>query len=107
MNDESRIRQLFADNLHIFSALGDPIRQRLMLLILDGSNRTVAELAAEVGLARPTISHHLRVLKDAGILYSQKRGVHVYYQPAAGTYLRDLRQLVDCIEAVNNNKEHN
>lgn len=105
MNELTHIRRQLAKSLPNFSALGDPIRQQLILLILDGRRRTVAELAAEIGLARPTISHHLRVLKDVGILRSKKVGVHVYYLPDHGMYLDNLRDLNDHIDALKNHKK--
>ena len=71
----------------VFKALGDPVRLRLLSLI--GAHRggevCVCELTAAFDLAQPTISHHLKVLREAEIITSERRGTWVYYRlvPAA------------------------
>jgi ArsR family transcriptional regulator len=70
-----------------FKALGDPVRLRLVSLIgaHEGGEVCVCELTEAFDLSQPTISHHLKVLRDAGIIDSQRRGTWVYYrlEPAA------------------------
>ena len=71
----------------VFKALGDPVRLRLLSLI--GAHRggevCVCDLTTAFDLTQPTISHHLKVLREAGILTSERRGTWVYYRlvPAA------------------------
>jgi ArsR family transcriptional regulator, arsenate/arsenite/antimonite-responsive transcriptional repressor len=71
----------------VFKALGDPVRLRLVSLIgaHQGGEVCVCELNAAFSLTQPTISHHLKVLREAGIIDSQRRGTWVYYRvvPAA------------------------
>ncbi len=71
----------------VFKALADPVRLRLVSLIgaHQGGEVCVCELASAFDLTQPTISHHLRVLREAGIIDSERRGTWVYYrlQPAA------------------------
>lgn len=71
----------------VFKALGDPVRLRLVSLIgaRVGSEVCVCDLTAAFDLTQPTISHHLRVLREAGIIDSERRGTWVYYRliPAA------------------------
>lgn len=95
-----RLRQLFTENLSLFSALGDPIRQQLLLLMMDGSRRSVEELASETDLARPTISHHLKVLKEAHIIGSHKVGRKIYYSPQLARRCRPVNELIDTIIAI-------
>lgn len=95
MNQREKIRYLFAQNLPLFSALGDPVRQQLILFMLDGSRQSVAELASQTELSRPTISHHLKILKDAHLITSQKVGTKVYYSPQTGRQYELLRELAD------------
>jgi len=66
----------------LLKALGDPVRLRLMSMVLshEGGEACVCDLTPAFDLSQPTISHHLKVLHDAGLLGRDKRGVWVYYQ---------------------------
>jgi ArsR family transcriptional regulator len=67
---------------HVFKALGDPTRVRLLSLIAatDGGEACVCDLTAPVGLSQPTVSHHLKLLVDAGLLSRDQRGKWAYYR---------------------------
>ena len=71
----------------VFKALGDPVRLRLVSLIgaHQGGEVCVCDLTDAFDLTQPTISHHLKVLREAGIIASERRGTWVYYrlEPAA------------------------
>ncbi|MGE5827363.1 MAG: ArsR/SmtB family transcription factor [Micromonosporaceae bacterium] len=64
-----------------FKALGDPVRLRLLSLIAAraGGEVCVCDLIEAFALTGPTISHHLRVLREAGLVQCQRRGTWVYY----------------------------
>jgi ArsR family transcriptional regulator, arsenate/arsenite/antimonite-responsive transcriptional repressor len=64
----------------MLKALADPVRLRLMSLIAGADEACVCELTAPFELAQPTISHHLRVLREAGLVRSERRGTWVYYR---------------------------
>ena len=76
-----------ADLARLMKALADPTRLRLVSLVAahDGGEACVCDLTAPLGLTQPTISHHLKILVDAGIFARDKRGVWSYYSlvPAA------------------------
>ncbi len=63
----------------IFKAVADPTRQKLMLLLRKNGEMNVGELAKHLKLAQPTVSQHLKILKDAGALNSRKAGQQIYY----------------------------
>jgi ArsR family transcriptional regulator, arsenate/arsenite/antimonite-responsive transcriptional repressor len=65
----------------LFRAIGDPVRLRLLSLIAshEGGEACVCELTAAFDLTGPTISHHLKVLREAGLIGSQRRGTWVFY----------------------------
>ncbi|MGW6377954.1 ArsR/SmtB family transcription factor [Rhodococcus sp. NPDC055112] len=65
-----------------FKALGDPVRLRLLSLIAshDGGEACVCDISPAFDLSQPTISHHLKVLREAGLLDSERRGTWVYYR---------------------------
>jgi ArsR family transcriptional regulator, arsenate/arsenite/antimonite-responsive transcriptional repressor len=65
----------------LFKAVADPVRLRLLSLIAchEGGEACVCDLTGAFELTAPTISHHLKVLKTAGLIDSQRRGTWVYY----------------------------
>jgi ArsR family transcriptional regulator, arsenate/arsenite/antimonite-responsive transcriptional repressor len=75
------------DLARTLKALADPTRLRLVSMVAghDGGEACVCELTEPLGLTQPTISHHLKILVDAGIFSRDKRGVWAYYalRPAA------------------------
>ena len=75
-----------------FAALSDPVRLRLLSLVAnwDGGAVCACDLVEPLGKSQPTVSHHLKVLREAGLLTSEKRGVNVWYAavPAALESLR-------------------
>ena len=66
----------------VFKALADPVRLRLVSLIgaHQGGEACVCDLTDAFDLTQPTISHHLKVLREAGIITSERRGTWVYYR---------------------------
>ena len=70
-----------ADLAHKLKALADPTRLRLVSMVAahDGGEACVCDLTAPLGLTQPTISHHLKILVEAGIFTRDKRGVWAYY----------------------------
>jgi ArsR family transcriptional regulator len=78
----------------MFKALGDPVRLRLLSMIASagGGEVCVCDLTSSFKLTGPTISHHLKVLREAGLVDSDRRGTWVYYRlvPAALALLGGL-----------------
>jgi ArsR family transcriptional regulator len=66
----------------LLKALADPVRLRLMSLVAShpGGEACVCDLTGAFDLSQPTISHHLKVLHESGLLDREKRGVWVYYR---------------------------
>jgi len=65
-----------------YAVLADPTRLRLLSLIAaTGEACAACDLVEPLGVSQPTVSHHLKVLRDAGLVESQKRGRWVYYHP--------------------------
>jgi ArsR family transcriptional regulator len=76
-----------------FAALSDPVRLRLLSLLATADDGAVCacDLVGPVGKSQPTVSHHLRILREAGLVTSEKRGTNVWYAavPDALEALRD------------------
>ncbi|MEV8453677.1 metalloregulator ArsR/SmtB family transcription factor [Streptomyces sp. NPDC052095] len=76
--DEDRAAELSK----VFKALGDPVRLRLLSMIASraGGEICVCDLTPAFELSQPTVSHHLKLLKQAGLIASERRGTWVYYR---------------------------
>jgi ArsR family transcriptional regulator len=70
------------DLARMFKALADPVRLRLLSIVAShpGGEACVCDLSSAFDLTQPTISHHLRVLREAGLLECERRGTWVYYR---------------------------
>ena len=62
----------------VFVALGDEHRQRILLTFEKGERLTVGQIAEVATLSRPAVSHHLKILRDAGVLTAERAGREVY-----------------------------
>jgi ArsR family transcriptional regulator len=69
----------------VAKALGDPIRMQLVDVLRKHAGKVcVCELVPLFDLSQPTVSHHLKVLREAGIVGSERRGLWAYYSVTAG-----------------------
>ncbi|MEU6661525.1 metalloregulator ArsR/SmtB family transcription factor [Streptomyces sp. NPDC046821] len=71
-----------AELAKVFKALGDPVRLRLLSMIAsrgEGGETCVCDLTPAFDLSQPTISHHLKLLRQAGLVDCERRGTWVYY----------------------------
>ena len=66
-----------------FAALADPVRVRLLNLVANApaDGVCVCDLVESVERSQPTVSHHLKILRDAGLVDSERRGTWMYYRP--------------------------
>ena len=71
----------------VFKALGDPARVRRLSMILasPGGELCACDLTGPVGLSQPTVSHHMKILVDAGLATREQRGRWAYYRPVPGS----------------------
>src|SRR6201997_955659 len=94
---ESQAAELAA----MFKALGDPVRLRLLSLIArhPGGQACVCEISGTFDVSQPTISHHLKLLRSAGLLDCERRGTWVYYWviPAALQQLSSVLRIEEPI----------
>ncbi|WP_405183153.1 metalloregulator ArsR/SmtB family transcription factor [Nocardia sp. NBC_01377] len=79
----------------MFKALADPVRLRLLSLVAShaGGEACVCDSSAGFDVSQPTISHHLEVLRESGLLSSERRGSWVYYRIEPATLGRPSRLL--------------
>ncbi|QFZ78427.1 metalloregulator ArsR/SmtB family transcription factor [Streptomyces fagopyri] len=80
----AKLSQADAEKMAVmFKALSDPVRLRLFSKVAshEGGEACVCDIQ-DVGVSQPTVSHHLKKLREAGLLTSERRGTWVYYQVA-------------------------
>jgi ArsR family transcriptional regulator, arsenate/arsenite/antimonite-responsive transcriptional repressor len=68
----------------LFAALGDPVRLRLFSLVATGGEVCSCNLEEPLGRSQPTVSHHTRVLADAGLIVGERRGRWTWWRVAPG-----------------------
>lgn len=78
----------------LVKAIADPVRLRLLSMIAchEGGEACVCELTGAFDVTAPTISHHLKVMREAGLITRERRGTWIYYRadPTALARLADL-----------------
>ena len=82
----------------IFVALGDPHRQRIVLMFEPGERLSVGEIVAASTLSRSAVAHHLKVLRDAGVLHSEKIGKEVWHRSDPQAVRAALTDVLDFLD---------
>lgn len=102
---EERLNEIiggFQKCRNAFTAMGDETRQLILLVLLqsDLSGIRVGEIAAKTHLTRPSVSHHLHILKEAGIVAMRREGTkNYYYLSADETQWKEIADLINLIYA--------
>lgn len=92
----------FKECANAFTAIGDRTRQLILLVLLEGdpSGIRVGEIAAKTHLTRPSVSHHLQILKESGIVAMRQEGTkNYYYLGADETQWKEIADLINLIYA--------
>jgi ArsR family transcriptional regulator, arsenate/arsenite/antimonite-responsive transcriptional repressor len=87
----------------MFVALGDEHRQRIVLMFEPGERLTVGQIVAASTLSRSAVAHHLKVLREAHVLHSEKIGKEVWYQSDPESV---RHALIDVLEFLNDQGRH-
>jgi ArsR family transcriptional regulator len=82
-----------SDLLGFLKSLASESRLNIILLFLDGQERSVNQIAESIGLGQPATSEHLAVLKQSGVLLARKDGKEMYYFPDRTKVLAMLKTL--------------
>ncbi len=86
------------DMSRVFTALGDEHRQRILLTFEPGERLNVGQIAEVSTLSRSAVSHHLKVLREAGVLDSRKEGKEVYFWLNKDFLRETLANVLDYLE---------
>jgi len=87
------------DVSNMFVALGDEQRQRILLTFEPGERLNVTQIAAASTLSRTAVSHHLKILREAGVLQSQKIGKEVYFWVNKENIADTLQRVLDFVKS--------
>ncbi len=85
--------------LDFIKSIASDSRIKILLLFLDGQERTVNQIAEAVELGQPTTSEHLAIMKRSGVLLSEKQGKEVYYHPDQTQIMRYLNTLSNILRS--------
>lgn len=99
----ARLRELFTESTGFMQAIGDESRQLILIAIMQGEfgGSRIGEIAKRIHLSEPTVTHHIRILKDAGIVLCNRIGTrNYYYINAACEGFEKVKHLVDIYESV-------
>lgn len=95
-----QVLQQFKESIPLLEVLTDENRQAIiMVLAQNKSGLNVNAISDHINLSRPAVSHHLKVLKQAGYIQSEKKGVENYYVLTVRKPLEQLKNLINAIEA--------
>jgi len=83
----------------VFVALGDEHRQRMMLTFEKGERLTVGQIAEVSTLSRPAVSHHLKILRRAGLLDEEKIGKEVFLSVNKALLVATLSDVLDYVKS--------
>ncbi|MBS4098142.1 MAG: helix-turn-helix transcriptional regulator [Sulfuricella sp.] len=86
------------DVAEMFVALGDEQRQRILLTFEPGERLNVTQIVSASTLSRTAVSHHLKVLRQAGALHSEKIGKEVYFWVARENIASTLKRVLNYVE---------
>ncbi|WP_129691879.1 ArsR/SmtB family transcription factor [Gottfriedia acidiceleris] len=97
----NKIKEDFINCQKVLLAIGDETRQSILLVLMGTDCQTglrVGEITKQTHLSRPAVSHHLRILRDAGVILMRKEGTKNFYFIDVRTKLGLLKDLVKDIE---------
>lgn len=91
------VASLFKQSTPLFTALGDSVRQDIIIHLSERS-RDVSELVDLVGLSQPAISHHLKILNQAGLVNIERDGARRIYTLTPHDSLDMMNKLIEAVE---------
>jgi ArsR family transcriptional regulator len=83
-----RVRESFEEQADLLRAVADPYRLKILAMLSRAECVCVCDCTDALPLNQPTVSHHLRLLREAGLVDCERRGTWVYYRLARGAHKR-------------------
>lgn len=89
---------VFRSCIPLFTALSDPARQDIILLLADQERLSVNEITEQSTLSRPAISHHLKILREHKLVEIEQKGTQRYYSLSLDHSVELLKKLIHTVE---------
>lgn len=89
-----QVRKAARDCSLVFNALGDPNRQDILIMLETDGPLNVLQITERLNLARPTVSHHLKILLNAGLLKGTKKSRETFYESEWNDASRNLKKFM-------------
>jgi ArsR family transcriptional regulator, arsenate/arsenite/antimonite-responsive transcriptional repressor len=89
---------VFRSCIPLFTALSDPARQDIILLLAEHDSLSVNHIAEQSSLSRPAISHHLKILREQGLVTIEQKGTQRYYSLSLAASVDLLKKLIHTVE---------
>ncbi|WP_125767206.1 ArsR/SmtB family transcription factor [Lapidilactobacillus wuchangensis] len=102
-------KKSFVECQPMLTALGDENRQNILLALVNTTCQTglrVGEITSLVNLSRPAVSHHLKILREAGLIKKRQEGTMNFYAADIRTNFAKLRQLLDAVQQLQEAHDH-
>lgn len=100
VNAHITIEKAFEETRELFVAFGDHYRQEIIIILSKNQRMTVKELSSQLELSRPATSHHIKILKQAGMLGERKEGVRTYYYPTLRASFDKVKKLINAADGI-------
>ena len=94
-----RTMNILTECIPVFTMLQDESRQQILMLLFDKKQMTVSEITGNLELSRPAVSHHMKLLLDAGLVLVRKNGKERIYSLKLENAVAQLRELLVSIES--------
>lgn len=98
MSYQESVIDLFRENIQLLQALGDPIRQDIIIILGEKGKLNVSEITSLTNISRPAVSHHLKILKEAGVVKMDRAGKNNIYYLHAKEALQNLKKIIEIVE---------
>ncbi|MBE9917927.1 winged helix-turn-helix transcriptional regulator [Paenibacillus donghaensis] len=98
-SNKEQVLEKFRKATPIFQALGDTNRQQLVMLLLEHNSLNVNQLTERMDISRPAVSHHLKILRQAGLITFHKQANEKLYSLSAREFLTNIQDLMAAIES--------
>ncbi|WJH34888.1 metalloregulator ArsR/SmtB family transcription factor [Paenibacillus sp. CC-CFT747] len=93
-----RAMETFRSCIPLFQALSDPARQDIILLLVEKERLSVNEIAEHSRLSRPAISHHLKIMRETGLVAVEQLGTQRYYFLSLVPSVEKMKELIRLVE---------
>ncbi len=103
MNIITNIPAAFNDTAQLFTALGDPHRQRILLSFEPLERMNILQIVAANTLSRTAVTHHLKILHHSGALSSEKIGKEVYFWINEPLIVQSLQNVITYLQSASSN----